>query len=165
MRLTLILIVSFLLAACGFTPMYGNATQNNGVQTKLNQIDLDVIPDREGQYLRNSLIDRLYADGRPSNPLYTLTLQPLQETRSELDITKSADATRAQLRISTVMTLVDNANGNTLLRRPLYAITSYNVLASQFTTRVSEDSARLNAIDDLARQVEQAIILYLKKGQ
>ena len=157
-----LLTVNCALTACGFTPMYGGAAQASGVQTTLNKIEIDSIPDREGQYLRNHLIDRFYTDGRPANPFYTLTFQPLQEARSELDITKSADATRAQLRITTTMTLTSHADGNVLLKRPLYAVTSYNVLSSQFTTRVSEDNARLNAIDDIARQAEQTIILFLK---
>jgi LPS-assembly lipoprotein len=51
-----------------------------------------------------------------------------------------------------------------VLSRTLLASTSYNVLSSQFTTRVSEDDARLNALNDLARQAEQQIVLYFERS-
>lgn len=158
-----ILGATLLLAACGFQPLYGTA-QNTpaGVETALAQIDIAVIPNREGQYLRNALIDRFYPDARPAIPRYTLEISPVHETLTNLDITKSSDATRGQLKLSTQMTLKDSKTGEGLLSRALVSITSYNILSSEFSTRVSEDNARLNALDDLARQIELQTALYFK---
>jgi LPS-assembly lipoprotein len=61
------------------------------------------------------------------------------------------------------MDLVDISTGENVLSRPVKAITSYNVLGSQFTTRVSENDAREAALEDLARQIETQIALYLKR--
>lgn len=163
MRFIGAILTVLLLSACGFTPMYGASGTTRQVQTALNDIYVEIIPDREGQYLRNRLIDRFHGAGTPQSPRYRLSLAPLTERRTDLDITKTANTTRAQLRLGTKMTLRDTASGAVLLTRDLTSTASYNVLASQFTTQVSEENTRLNVLDDLARQAEQQIVLYLKR--
>lgn len=162
---TLLLLATICtLAACGFRPLYGthSATQNTAVTATLSQIAIATIPDRSGQYLRNALIDRFYKTGRPADPLYTLRLTPLRETITDLDITKSSTATRAQLRLDTVMTLTDRED-NIIMTRNLTAITSYNILQSRFTTRVSEQATRDSALDDLATQIERHLALHFAR--
>lgn len=153
-----------LLTACGFEPVYGvNRHTQSGVETELAQIDIGNIPNREGQFLRNELIDRFYRDGRPAAPRYILDFSPVQESQIDLDITKNADATRGQLRLTVSYKLIDAATRQVLLQREALAIASYNRLSSEFTNRVSEQNTRENALNDLARQIEQQITLYLKK--
>ena len=159
------LITALLLTGCGFAPMYGKheVTQQSAVASGLNDVYIDNIPDRDGQYLRNLLIDRFYSTGRPADPKYTLIVAELNEEKRELDLTKSAETTRAQLRITANIALVDRATGQQVLGRQLLAITSYNILQSEFSTRVTEDNARLNALADLARQIELALALQLTR--
>lgn len=160
---SLMLACSFFLVSCGFTPLYGTKgaerESSSSLRESFAQVEISLIPDRSGQSLRNLLIDRLYSKGYPINPSYTLKIEKLAEAKGELDITKSAEATRAQLTIRTQMVLL-NAKGVEVLRRPLASITSYNVLQSEFATRVTEENARNNAISDIARQVELALSLY-----
>ena len=161
LALTFSLII---LAACGFHPVYGvNKYTPVGVETKFQQISIANIPDREGQYLRNALIDRLYRNGRAEDAAYTLKIAPLNEIQRELDVTIDSDTTRAQLRLNTNMTLQDMKTKEVLISRPLNSIASYNVLGSEFTNRVSEQSTRENILDDLARQIEMQISLYFKQ--
>ncbi len=154
-----LLLVLMTLSACGFGPMYGAKKQ---IAPALSNVAIGLIPDYEGQYLRNALIDRFYRGGYPSAPSYTLDIDRIDERLSDLDITKSSDATRAQLRLKTTMKLRD-VTGAVVLERDLMSITSYNILQSQFTTRVSENNARQNALDDLARQVENNLALFLAR--
>lgn len=160
------LLLAFLfLAACGFRPVYGvNRDTAVGVETQLAQIAIANIPDREGQYLRNALIDRFYRDGRPTDPAYILVVAPIEESLSDLDITETSDATREQLRLESSFTLRHKATGETVLSRKLLSVTSYNILGSEFATRVTEENARTNALDDLARQIELQINLYFKRN-
>lgn len=158
-------LACLLIPGCGFAPLYGRHNAASGVEDRLAQVEISNIPDREGQYLRNALIDRFYRSGRPSDPAYTLSIKALRETLIDLDITKSSDATRGQLRIETLMKLTDAKTGAVLLSRPLRSITSYNILASEFATRVSEDNARTNTLDDLARQIELQVGLYFRRGR
>ncbi len=162
--LILITVYGLQTTGCGFRPMYGeNSETPVGVEDQLGQVELGNIPDREGQYLRNALIDRFYRDGRPSEPRYILNISDITEGLTDLDITKTADATRGQLRLSAGMTLIDVRAHELVLQRTLVSITSYNKLGSEFATRVTEENARRNALDDLARQVEMQAALYLKR--
>lgn len=164
MRFFLLFLIMASLTACGFEPMYGTHAGGGqetlqGLPANLGQIDIAVIPNREGQILRNDLIDRFYKTGYPTNPAYRLVVSPLVEKLTELDITKSSEATRAQLRLKSHMVLTD-PQGKVLFTRDLQTVTSYNVLNSEFATRVTEDNARQNAIHELARQIELNLSLY-----
>lgn len=157
-----------LLASCGFQPMYATqpvfpqGQEQADVQAAMTQIEISNIPDRSGQYLRNALIDRFYRDGRPQSARYTLNIGNIEESIIDLDITKNSDATRGQLRLDSELTLIDNQTQQTVLERDLRSITSYNILTSEFATRVSEDNTRQNALDDLARQVELHLSIFLQ---
>lgn len=160
------------LAGCGFEPMYGRhagSSQTNAtvdVADGFNQVAIGNIPDREGSYLRNELIDRLYAGGYPTNPRYTLRLEEISETKRNLDITKSSEATRGQLIQRSVMILEDRQNpAAPVMRQTLTATTSYNVLESEFATRVTEDNARLSGLSDIARQVELNLALFFNRDK
>ena len=161
----LTVISLFLLSACGFSPIYGdykNATAQNTVNRYFNEIDIAIIPNREGQYLRNALIDNLYNNGTPTNTRYDLRFSPVKENIYDFDITVESEATRRQLRLSTTMQLIDKATKQVLLSRRLTALTSNNVLESEFSTLVTEQNARENALNDLARQTERQLALYFQ---
>ena len=153
-------LCSLFTAGCAFTPHDGSGASPNA---SFNEVEIGSIPDREGQYLRNALIDRMYTQGRPASADYVLDIRPIKETRIDLDITKNASATRAQLRLTTSMMLTEKATGQAVLKRDLTSLNSYNILASQFTTRVSEQNVREAALDDLARQIETQLALYFKR--
>ncbi len=161
-----LLLIAYLLtlSACGFHPVYGvNKYTPEGAETKFEQIAISNIPDREGQFLRNELIDRLHRSGAPINPKYTLNVSPIEERIRELDITIDSDTTRAQLRVLTEMILVERETGTVLIKQRLQSTASFNVLGSEFANRVSEQSTRENVIRDLARQIEMQISLYFKR--
>lgn len=157
-----LLVVTSLLQACGFTPLY--AQNNNNPNQSLSQIEIDVIPDRSGQFLRNALIDRFHSAGYPSAPSYNLTVTPIVETINDFDITIDSEATRRQVRLTTTMRLIDTSSGRTVLDRRLVGITAYNVLESEYSTLVTEQSARESALNDLARQMEQQVILFMNRS-
>ncbi len=160
----LLLSSLFTLSSCGFQPQYGvNRDSPYGVEEYLALVQIEGIPDREGQYLRNALIDRFYRHARPQKVAYILKVEEIREALVDLDITKDSDATRGQLRLNTRMTLLKATTREVLLDRNLRAITSYNILGSEFANRVTEENARQNALDDLARQIEMQISLYLKR--
>jgi len=156
------LLSLLLLTACGFTPVYGTQA-NKAVSTGFNDIDIALIPNREGQFLRNALIDRFYTNGIPTSTNYHLKITPINETTYDFDITVESEATRHQLKLNTTMSLIDNRTKQTILTRNLLSISSYNVLQSEFSTIVTEQSARENALNDLARQIERQLSLHFSK--
>lgn len=158
--MTLTLLSLTILSACGFAPVYGTGGGKQA-EAALEQIAIGNIPDHEGQSLRNRLIDRFYRHGRPTDPLWTLEIAPLRERLSEIDITKDSDATRGQLRLETSFVLRERSSGKELLRQTARTTTGYNIVDSRFATRVTEEAARQNAIEDIARQIETRIALYI----
>lgn len=152
------------ITACGFHPVYGvNKYTAVGVEEFLAQVQISNIPDREGQYLRNALIDRFYRSGRPVNPSYNLTIDTIQERLRDLDVTIDSDSTRGQLTLITSLELTDLKTDERVLVRTLRSIASYNIIDSEFANRVSEQNTRENALDDLARQIEEQLALYFKR--
>ena len=139
-----------------------NKYTSTGVEEYLQQTEISNIPNREGQYLRNQLINQFYRSGRPAHPRYALMVSPVREIERDLDITIDSDTTRGQLRLTTTMTLVDKQTGKTLLNRPLRSIASFNIIESEFANRVSEQDTRENLLKDLARQIEEQLALYFK---
>lgn len=166
-KLFVVLPLMILISACGFQPMYGNFKYSDGqlsesVTDKLAVIDIALIPDRSGVALRNRLIDRFYTEGYPQDPRYVLKIDRLSEHIRGLDVTKTADATRGQLKLTTQFVLRDD-KGQELIRRNISATSSYNILVSEFNNRVSEQHARQSAILELAEQIEMYISLYFNR--
>lgn len=154
-----------MLSHCGFSPVYGTLghNKNGAVGAQFSKIQISMIPDREGQYLKNALIDRLHRNGQDPVTRYRLNVAPILESTVNLDLTRDADSTRAQLRLRTTVQLSDTLTQTIVLVRPLTAIASYNILDSEFSTRVSEENTRLNALDELAEQIERQLALYFKR--
>lgn len=151
------------LTGCGLSPVYGthSASSNENVRNIMSNTYIDIIPDRSGVALRNHLIDRFYTSGTPNNPQYILQVTAIQNKQDNLDITETADSTRVQIRLQTNIKLVDAQTNEVLTDQRILSITSYNVLASEFATRVSRQRTEDNAIMDLAKQIETRVSLYL----
>ncbi len=154
------------LAACGFQPMYGShsaSMEKSEAGASMAEIDIAYIEDREGQFLRNELVDMLHPKGMPQNPRYDLTFSKLEITDRELDLTKSSEATRAQIIAQTTITLIDRETKEAVLSRSLRSVSSYNILPSEFATNVTEKDATENALRDLARQTQLQLSLYFNR--
>lgn len=157
-------LVLIFIVGCGFEPMYATKTfGGKNISTKLSQVSIANIPDREGQFLRNALYDRFYRNGKPVNPQYKLTVNKPKEIRQELDVTTGAESTRAQLRLSTNFSLIDVGTGKNILSDRAETIAGFNILADEYATRVSENNTRENALSDIARQIEQKVTLRLNQ--
>ena len=156
-------LLGLFISACGFKPMYSSNNSAPDLNAELAQIEIGNIPNKSGQYLHNALIDKFYSDAYPQNAAYSLKVSPIQEKIIDLDITKTSDATRAQLHLKTQITLTNNDSDEIVLTRKLSSISSYNILTSEFATRVSAQNTRENALNDLANQIELQIGLYMRR--
>lgn len=163
-----VLMACVLLTGCGFEPLYGGAPTASAGRTVpqgLDQVDINLIPNAEGVFLRNALMDRFYQSGYPAQPAYTLTIDEIKQSKSDFDITIDSEATRRQLTLSTRLILSEVGTLKPVLERKVKIVTSYDVIGSQFSTRIAEDDARKAALNDLARQIETHIALFLSQGR
>jgi LPS-assembly lipoprotein len=81
-----VILAAPLVGACesGFRPLYATGPSGNGVNTKLNQIDIPTIPSRVGQRLRNELIFENNGGALPSAPIYRLDIAIRESLASTL---------------------------------------------------------------------------------
>lgn len=160
----LLVFALIILASCGFEPVYKDTAfggeAGTSTQNFMQSIDIGVIPDREGQSLRNKLIDRLYSNGYPSAPVYRLVTAPVRESIVEIGIDKNDNASRAQLRLSTTIQLIRLSDSAVVLTRHVRATTGYNILQGQFTTFVTENDAREQGLRSLADKIVTQLELY-----
>lgn len=170
MRYLIVFALFSVLTACGFQPTYhhsntGTSNASAGVKSALNDVTIDVIPDRSGQFLRNRLIDRFYHSGYPSAPSYRLSIAPIEENIVEIGIDKDATASRAQLRMQTSFSLYNLDTGEKVLQRTQRATTGYNILSGQFTTFITEEDARKQGLNLLADQITTQLELYFARPE
>lgn len=152
------------LGACGFTPVYGTASQQGHVGAALANVQIDPIGDRNGQILRNNLIDRFYTDGRPADPRYRLAVS-VSAMEEELGIQKDATATRARLRLQASYELIDTHNGQVVYRTFSRSVISFNLLDSQFAVLASRQDAYDRGLTELADDIRTRLALYFAREQ
>jgi LPS-assembly lipoprotein len=152
-----------LLPACGFQPMYGKQAGGQSLASLHQTIRIENIPDRDGQYLRNMLLDRLNDDGRPADARYVLEVAPLKTDITNQLVTKDATYTRALMKISTTVRLIDTVYGKTVMERKMLSSGSYNLLDNQFATVVSRDSMTDNLLREMSDNIVTAVNLHFAK--
>jgi LPS-assembly lipoprotein len=151
------------VAGCGFRPVYGTWSAAAETVVELNRVAIEPIGDRNGQMLRNLLIDRFYTTGRPADPRYRLVIR-LATTQEDLGIRRDATATRARIRLVADYELVDAASGQTVYRSFSRAVVSYNLLEAQYATLVSEQDAYDRGLTELSEDIRTRISLFFTRA-
>lgn len=160
----LLLGLGLVLSGCGFQPLYAEGDDGLAVTDQLAATRVQPIQDRVGQQLHNLLRDRLNPLGQPAKPLYRLTIQLTERTRS-LGIRRDATATRANLTMTAKFTLTDYAGGGVLYRGNAVSVNSYDILEleQQFSTMTSEADARVRALQDISENVRLRLAGYFSQ--
>lgn len=149
------MIILFSSAACGFRPLHGGGPDHNSIE-EMASIEIKPIANRSGQILRNHLLDILTPKGIPTNPRYILTVK-LSEATERLAVKKDAFATRANMRINATYTVEQIGTKNPLLASGTKAVSSYNILNSQFSTLINEKDARERAVKEISDNIKTSI--------
>jgi LPS-assembly lipoprotein len=147
------------LAACGFQPIYGSKG------TSGTQIEVGIIKERQGQQLRNFLLDRINPGGPPQSPNYTLTVV-LTSGKEFLAFRKSQFSTRVNLNFIAVFNLKgknqylgENFSGTSKIT------VSYNILSSHFATLAAEENASTRAVKELSADISNRIAAFVRRSQ
>jgi LPS-assembly lipoprotein len=140
------------LGGCGFHPLYGQSAATRDVPADFSSISVALIPDRLGQELRNDLLDLLTPRGRATNPVFRLNVS-VEEEISELAIDSSGLATRANLRLDATYSLVKEDTGQAVMTGKSLAVSSYNLVAADFSNLTAQDDARSRAALRIAREI------------
>jgi LPS-assembly lipoprotein len=147
-----------LLQGCGYQPLYG---ANTPAAQQLPLVQINNIPDRLGQQVRNRLIDRFNQDGRPGSPEYTLDIS-LVPTVYELGIALDDSATRAELSLAANYTL-RNMQGAAVLSGSTTAVTNFNILRSQYATLIGEQDAYDRGVAQVSEDITRRVSLFFTR--
>ena len=164
-RLAAFLLLALLpgvLGACGFKPVYGVSSEHEATDKALANVQIDPIADRNGQMLRNNLIDRFYTESRPDKPTYRLAVA-LTAAEESLGIQKDATATRARLRLQASYELIDIESGKVVYRTFSRSVVSFNLLDSQYAILASRQDAYDRGLTELANDIRTRLSLFLAR--
>jgi LPS-assembly lipoprotein len=156
-----LLIVLLFVTGCGFTPLLAE----KNTTAEYPDIALSNIPDREGQYLRNQLLDRLAAKEQPVDAAYYLQIDPLVITVTNFGIQKDSTATRGAMQITAEMKLLDSKTQKVLLQRSLKSVGGYNILENQYATIVSKQSLTEHLLQEMSATAVTEITLYFNRSK
>lgn len=153
---------SLALSGCGLHPLYGNQGSGRVGGGELQQVAIDLIPERNGQVLRNLLMDKFYLDGRPAKPDYRLAIQ-LSSTEENLGIRPDATATRSRVRINADVQLLSSRTGEVLFRTNARAIISYDILQAQYATLVGQQDAFQRGLTQLSDDIRTRLAIHFEQ--
>ncbi len=161
-RLLISLVFMSLITACGFQPLYGEQTQNAKVTGKLASTYVMPIDSREGQFVRNELLDRITPKGIPQRAKYRLQVR-LNEGKQGLAIDQDSSTNRYNLTLTAKYTLFA-ANGKDVIHKgSAQSIASYNVVTSDFANLSAEQNAQKRSALVLAEKIHRQISVFFSR--
>ncbi len=153
----------FILAGCGFQPMYGKF---GGVEADIaKSVAVDTIASRQGQILRNLLLDQLsYVPTH--KPMYRLVVQKPSRSVIGMGIDRTSESeTRVQLLMTADFSVVEDKTDMVLLKSSSRGFVAYNVLDSQYESITAREDAEKRALNMVAEDIVRQTILFLQREQ
>lgn len=148
-------IVGLGLAGCGLQPLYGNNTTTaNGARLSdaMAAVDVQPIPGRVGQKVRNELIFANTGGGQAAPPRYKLKIA-LKERDIQQLVQVDGNAQGQVYQLQASYTLVDSANGQVLHQGTAISRAPY----TRFQEVFANVRARYDAEDRAAKTVSESI--------
>ncbi len=153
----------FLVAACGFHPLYGSQDSHDGARQVFSSIYVDPIPgERIGYELRNSLIDNLQGTARPEAAAYRLKVSVDQYIQG-IAVENNAAITRYNYTLNARYELSESRSGKVLRSGLETTLSAYDVVASPYATRIAQEDAQKRGAQDIAYRIQVALAVYFAK--
>jgi LPS-assembly lipoprotein len=144
------------LAACGFTPLYGERQ----AAPALASVVLDNMQGRDGQQLRLLLSDRFYGAQAPSSAQWRLGVK-VTSSKEDLGIRRDDVATRARRVSVAQFTLTRVGEDKPALSGTERSFVSYNIFLDPYATESAEANAQERALTQLADLITNRVALTL----
>lgn len=161
-RFLISLVFMGLATGCGFQPLYGEQTQNAKVTGRLAATYVMPIDGREGQFVRNELLDRITPKGIPARATYRLKIK-LNKGKQGLAIDQDDSTNRYNLTLTAKYSLFA-ANGKDIVHKgSAQSIASYNVVTSDFANLSAEQNAQKRSALVLAEKIHRQISVFFSR--
>lgn len=161
-RLIFSLLALNLVTACGFQPLYGEQTQNANVSGKLAATYILPIDGRDGQIVRNELLDLITPKGIPATAAYRLSIR-LGERKQRLAIDQDDSTNRFNLTLTAKYTLLASNGKDVIYKGSAQSIASYNIVTSDFANLSAEQNARKRSALVLAEKIHRQVSTYFSR--
>jgi LPS-assembly lipoprotein len=165
-RRVLVLGAGVALSGCGFQPVYmPTATGTAGVaQRELNAIEVDLIPERPGQELRQALQDRLELGNDGVAHLYDLKVG-FGISGEGIAVQSDTIATRIRMIGTATWTLVAKDPGRTQISHGFAkAVDGFNLLDEQvFAADLSNEAIQKRLAEALADQITLQLATFFRR--
>jgi LPS-assembly lipoprotein len=148
--------LTFVLAACGFHPMYAP-----GLAPQLATIYVEPMAERDGYELRNQLIDLLRSNGIEAGKRYRLTVR-LNQTSRGVALQNDATITRYNDSLDASYVLTD-MDGNTVTSGTQTSLSSYNVADSPYSTLAAQRDSSKRAAQDIAQRIQTDLAAWFRQ--
>ena len=161
---TLALLAALTLGGCGFSPVYAKSDAAPAMQSKLENVEVGMIADRDGQYLRNSLLDQMGSlTAASAGQRYFLRVYNLRQEDLAFGIRKDASATRGDITMTATMELIDTQTNTLVLTRPLRARGGYNRMDNLYGAQVTKEDTTERLLDEMAERAVTELTLYFNR--
>lgn len=153
------------LAACGFAPLHGRTESGFSTRAALPYVKIETIRDRNGQFLRNLLMDRFAPRGRKTPARWTLVVD-INESTESLGVLRTSEATRANIWFNGSFTLRDaglSADEREPFTGNLRSVSSFDLQRQEFGSISAEKDARERALRQLAEDITLRVSGYLRR--
>lgn len=150
-----ILMLLFLLASCGFEPLYVERSSDkkwyyNGefkrsIADEMAQIKVEPAADRIGQLIRNELLDSLTPKGVPQSPKYRFVITNIERSVSEQAMRDDITASRERVYYKAEYEMYDAKTGNRLIKGDAIAYLGYDIMANPYSTTFSQKKLEQDA--------------------
>ncbi len=150
------------LAGCagGFQPLYGSLGNGQGLGDKMAQVDISLIPGRNGQRIRNELIFKAYGGGNGQTPRYRLEVA-IKETSTSTLVLRDGNSAGQIFQIDAKFQLIDIATKKILLEGNSQSRATSERFANVYSNVRSGDDAQERAAKTIATDLKARIAGFL----
>ncbi len=154
---------AFALALSACRPMYGETVTGSQTTYELASVDIEPIPGRVGQVIRNELIFLFTGGNRPQEPMYKLDVVYRASVLGVL-FKRSDDASGKIYSIDATYTLRDQSGKTVLTTGHSHARAGFDKLTSTYANVRAKRDAENRAAKDIARDLNTRIAAYLSSN-
>ena len=148
-----VLTSSLALGGC-LAPMYGQFAEGGaGLQTELQGIAIEPIPERIGHYLGDDLVFALNGTGSHPTPKYRLFVTLNESVQTPLIDTVSGRASAATVVINATYKLEDFVTGLPITRGTAFVFKSYDRTSQRFANIRAARDAEIQDAKELSEQL------------
>ena len=156
------LLFGLLLAAC--RPMYGETSMGSSTTSELAAIEINELPGRVGQKIRNELIFLFTGGNHPVEPKYKLEIV-YRESVLGILYKRTDDAAGKIYALDAIFTLRDITGKMELSKGRSHARAAFDKHKSTYSNVRAERDAKNRAAKDIANDINTRIAAYISSNQ